>query len=123
MSPRSSEFISQARDALREAALLLSQGLNAGAVSRAYYGVLYAARAALSEEDRHARTHRGTWALFREVFVETKRFDATLFAEAQTSQRVREAADYEAAEPPADEAKETVEQAARFVDAVSSMLE
>jgi hypothetical protein len=27
--------------------------------------MLYAARAALSEGDEHARTHRGTWNLFR----------------------------------------------------------
>lgn len=28
----------------------------------------YAARAALSEDDRYAKTHSGTWSLFREVF-------------------------------------------------------
>jgi uncharacterized protein (UPF0332 family) len=47
-------------------------------VSAAYYAMLYAARAALSEQDRYAKTHSGTWTLFRETFVRDGRFDPAL---------------------------------------------
>jgi uncharacterized protein (UPF0332 family) len=66
MSPRSEEFIDQARDRAALAREALASGHLAGAVSAAYYAMLYAARAALSESDEHARTHRGAWHLFRE---------------------------------------------------------
>ena len=50
-----------------------------GAVSLAYYAMLYAARATLSEEDANARSHRGIWNLFRIDYVVTDAFDANLF--------------------------------------------
>jgi hypothetical protein len=58
--------------------------------------MLYAARAALSEEERNARTHGGTWQLFRETFVDTGRFEGELAAAAQATQPLREGADYDA---------------------------
>ena len=53
-------------------------GHAATAVSTACYAMLYAARAALSERDRHARSHAGTWGLFREEFVLTGEVEETL---------------------------------------------
>jgi hypothetical protein len=50
-------------------------------VSDAYCAVLYAARAALSERDRHSKTHRGTWAGFHAHayrVVAGLRFDTSL---------------------------------------------
>jgi uncharacterized protein (UPF0332 family) len=71
MSPRSQEFFAEAERRLAAATLVRERGLNAAAVSAAYYAMLYAARAALSEHDRIARTHSGTWQLLREEFVFT----------------------------------------------------
>jgi hypothetical protein len=51
--------------------------------------MLYAARAALSERDRLARSHAGTWALFREEFVLTGEFEADLAQAAQCAQARR----------------------------------
>lgn len=65
-----------ARDRLTLASIALAAGSYGGAVSAAYYAMLNAARAALSEEDSYAKTHSGTWTLFRETFVATERFDA-----------------------------------------------
>jgi uncharacterized protein (UPF0332 family) len=65
VSPRSEELLARARDGVASAQLLLSGGHGATAVSAAYYAMLYAARAALSERDRNARSHAGTWRLFR----------------------------------------------------------
>lgn len=70
MSPRSKEFMDQARDRLAIAREVLASGHREGAVSAAYYSMLYAARAALSEDEENARTHRGTWNRFRIRYVE-----------------------------------------------------
>jgi hypothetical protein len=61
-------------------------------------------RAALSEEDRNAKTHSGTWGLFQEMFVATRRFPEELFADAPRTQRLREAADYDAVAVSGEEA-------------------
>lgn len=49
MSPRSEEFLQQARERLSDAEAILGTAHPAVVVSAAYYGMLYAARAALSE--------------------------------------------------------------------------
>ena len=122
MSPRSEEFMAMARDRLALAATALEAGHPEGAVSAAYYAMLYAARAALSEHDRNAKTHSGTWSLFREVFVVTGRFDTRLADAASATQRLRESADYDAASLPAAKAGEVIAVAQRFVGAVEDML-
>ncbi len=84
--------------------------------------MLYAARAALSEEDQNAKTHSGVWALFRQTFVETGRFDELLFSRAHATQKLREAADYDALIVPSEEAKRIVDLADRFVTAAAAMI-
>lgn len=59
----------QARDRLADAEAILGTAHPAVVVSAAYYGMLYAARAALSEGGEFAKTHSGTWTLFSQVFV------------------------------------------------------
>ena len=58
-----------AHERLRASRVVLGASSRSSAVSLAYYAMLYAARAALSEEDAYAKTHVGTWGLFRETFV------------------------------------------------------
>lgn len=123
MSPRSGEFMSQARDRLAIAREVLASGHREGAVSAAYYSMLYAARAALSEDEENARTHRGTWNRFRIRYVTTDAFDASLFTLAQHAQAAREGGDYEAVTPSAEETQRYVEGAADFLTAVEEMLE
>jgi uncharacterized protein (UPF0332 family) len=84
--------------------------------------MLYAARAALSERDEHARTHRGTWNLFRTTYVTTDAFDAKLFTLAQHAQAAREGGDYEAVKPSRDEAERYVAGAGEFLVAIERML-
>jgi uncharacterized protein (UPF0332 family) len=69
VSPRSAELLERARQGVTSARVLVDAGQAATAVSAAYYAMLYAARAALSERDRTARSHGGIWAAFREEFV------------------------------------------------------
>lgn len=123
MSPRSEEFIEQARERLAAAREALDSGHSTVAVSVAYYAMLNAARAALSEDDEGARTHRGTWNRFRILYVTTDAFDAALFTLAQHAQVAREGGDYEAVTPSAEETQRYVEGAADFVSAVLQMLE
>lgn len=122
MSPRSEEFIGSARTRLTGARHALVAGDLDLAVSAAYYAMLYAARAALSEHEEYARRHGGTWGLFHQRFVATGAFDQHLHSLAQQAQEAREGADYEAKTPPAEEAKRYVEGAAEFVAATEHML-
>lgn len=122
MSPRSQEFMDQARDRAVAAAELFQAGHIEVAVSSAYYAMLYAARAALSEDDESARTHRGTWNAFRLRYVITDAFDAALFTMAQHAQAAREGGDYEAVTPSREEAERYVEGAAEFLAATERML-
>jgi uncharacterized protein (UPF0332 family) len=121
MSPRSEELLARAREGVASARLLVAGGHSATAVSAAYYAMLYAARAALSERDRNARSHAGTWALFREEFVITGQFEADLARDAQRAQARREASDYAAESFEPSEAQEIVATAARFVAAVERL--
>jgi uncharacterized protein (UPF0332 family) len=122
MSPRSEEFMASAHEWLASARHALQAGFTSPATSAAYFAMLYAARAALSEKDLNAKTHRGIWNLFRETFVETARFDAELHRDARKTQPVREATDYDAAKVTAEEARRVVELADRFVAAVDGLL-
>jgi len=92
------------------------------AVGAAYYAMLYAARAALSEEGLYAKTHQGTWTLFARTFVLPGRFDRDLARRATAAQEVREDADYEAAPPTSEQAQGVLADAEGFVAAVERML-
>ncbi len=123
MSPRSTEFMDEARERAATARELLASNHFAVAVSVGCYAMLYAARAALSERDEYARTHRGTWQLFRDRYVTTEAFDQHLYELAQKSQTARERGDYEAVAPDRAEAQEIVDGAGEFVAAVERMLD
>jgi uncharacterized protein (UPF0332 family) len=123
MSPRSEEFMDQARDRVVIAQELLAAGHLEVAVSAAYYAMLYAARAALSERDEYARTHGGTWHLFHERYVITGAFDQELHAMAHRAQHAREGGDYEAVTPDRGEAERIVAGAAEYITAIEHMLD
>ncbi|MGH2940445.1 MAG: HEPN domain-containing protein [Solirubrobacterales bacterium] len=122
MSPRSEEFMQQARDRLADAQAIIGTAHPAVIVSAAYYGMLYAARAALSERGEFAKTHSGTWALFSQVFVAPGEFDQRLSALARRAKDAREEGDYEASPPSAEEATEFVGGAADFITAIEQLL-
>jgi uncharacterized protein (UPF0332 family) len=121
MSPRSAEFFEAARRRLALAREAIDAD-PAGALSAAYYAMLYAARAALSERDTYAKTHSGTWNLFQEQFVERGSFDAELLTEVRNVQPEREQADYEAWLAPRDEAQRVIELAGAFLAAVETAI-
>jgi uncharacterized protein (UPF0332 family) len=122
MSPRSEEFLQQARERLEDSQKMLDLMHPAVIVTTAYYAMLNAARAALSERGEYAKTHSGTWTLFSQAFVATGEFDRDLSALARRAQEARQQGDYEAAPASAAEAAEFVEGAARFIGSVREML-
>ena len=93
------------------------------ALSAAYYAMLYGARAALSERDISAKTHRGTWHEFRSAFVESGAIDAALAAEVQKLQPEREQADYDAWSAPITEAQRAIELGHRFLSAIEALID
>lgn len=122
MSPRSEEFIEQARERLADAQKILGLVHPAVVVNTAYYAMLNAARAALSERGEHAKTHSGTWTLFSAAFVAPGEFDQGLSTLARRAKEAREKGDYEATPPTAQEAAEFVEGAAEFLAAIEALL-
>jgi uncharacterized protein (UPF0332 family) len=123
MSPRSEEFMDTARDRLQAARELVESSHPAVVVSVAYYAMLNAARAALSEQDAFAKTHSGTWTLFSERFVATGAFDADLYKVTGRAQEARQEGDYEAKPLSRELARELLDAAERFVSAVERMLD
>lgn len=113
--------MAEARDRLAAAHASLASGFPPAAVSLAYYSMLYAARAALSEENRYAKTHSGTWHLFGEVFIDAERFERQLFSDARDTLELRLGTDYEAKHVPPEKAEAVVALAARFLSAIEAL--
>jgi uncharacterized protein (UPF0332 family) len=82
-----------------------------------------AARAALSERDLYAKTHAGTWHLFSEEFAKPGQFDAELAGKGSTIEKLREGADYDAAEVTEPQARSVFGDAERFVAAVTELID
>jgi uncharacterized protein (UPF0332 family) len=122
MSPRSAEFLTAARRRLAAASAVVDED-PATALSAAYYAMLYAVRAALSEREVYAKTHGGSWHEFRRAFVETGDFDAELARAAHSIQPAREQADYDAWAVPPEEARHAIELAHAFITAIEEMLD
>jgi uncharacterized protein (UPF0332 family) len=112
----------QARERLADAEAILGTAHPAVVVSAAYYAMLYAARAALSERGEFAKTHSGTWTLFSQVFVAPGEFDQHLSALARRAKAAREEGDYEAEPPSGEEAAEFVKGSAEFIAAIELLL-
>jgi uncharacterized protein (UPF0332 family) len=90
----SAEEIALAREELATARTLRNSGLLRIAVTRAYYAMFHAMRAALYAIDVEPATHTGTLHLFHQHFVRTGLHAASLGQLAPNLQRDREAADY-----------------------------
>jgi len=120
---RSLAWLDMARRHVDSAERALEADLDGGVIaSMSYHGMLYAARAALSEEGRVPRKHAGTWHLMREVFVEAGRFDAGLVARAQEMQKHREGADYKAWTFDRAESEAHAADARRFLTAIERLI-
>ncbi|HYY23137.1 MAG TPA: hypothetical protein VE780_14790 [Thermoleophilaceae bacterium] len=89
--------------------------------STAYYAMLYAARAALSEDGRVARKHGGTCHVIRKLLV-ARGFDEALVARAQEIKGDRLAADHAGATFSHARSEAHVRDARRFVEAIERLI-
>ena len=118
MKPRSEDYLTEADRFLRAAGVLLGAGIPENAAAEAYQAMWAAARAALSEIDREARTHKGTWSQFDECFVRAGVFDWELLRAARNAEEHRYDSDYRLGGATQDEAEGVLADALHFVATV-----
>ncbi|HEV2769029.1 MAG TPA: hypothetical protein VGV40_02435 [Solirubrobacteraceae bacterium] len=122
--PRAAERLDDGlRDRLRRARRAQGYEDPKTAIALSYYSTFEAARAALSEEDRFARTHRGTWHLPRELLVATGRLDAGVVEEADPLHNERIAVDYGTGPRPMGDGAKAIATAECFLAAVERLLD
>ncbi len=121
--PESEDLLKAAQESLDAARLLASRGFHPDAVSRAYYAIVYAARAALASRGVAAKTHGGTLQRFGELFVAPGLLPSDLTTSFGKAMAIRNRADYSTAVRPGKEDSEAVlKDAERFVEAVRGLL-
>lgn len=114
----------RAAKALQAADTLLSEGLTEDAVSRAYYAVLHAARAALLVHDQAAKTQVGVARLFGQALVEPGELEREWGRILTREQDQRAKADYNVdVEIGSQVANELLSDAHRFVERMAAYLE
>lgn len=124
MNPKNvrAEFV-RAQKSLQAAKILQADGLFEDAISRAYYAVMHAAKAALLVHDKVSESHAAIRRHFGSVLVRSGRIEkewATILAREQDR---RVAADYDATlSIDADASLPLVEDADRFVQRIQRYL-
>lgn len=112
----------KAKDAARDARLLLEAGSRDGAVNRAYYTMLGAARAALETVDpdlAQAEKHATIISRFSRHIVVDHGLDPDLGRYLNTSEDLRIAADYDRRPLDLDAARTTIKRMDRFLAAIA----
>jgi len=117
----------KARQALTSAKLLFDSGDTDGAANRAYYAMFDAAIAALSWvgadlEKSPPKTHSGLIASFGQNLVLRGLLSSELGRALNRVQELRLTADYLAEPVSLDKAQWAIQEADRFVDAISGLL-
>jgi uncharacterized protein (UPF0332 family) len=121
LKPRSEEYLREADRFLAAARVLLTAEIPENSAAEAYHAMFSAARAALSELDREARSHHGTWSLFDQLFVQQGLFDDRLRDAARNAEELRYESDYRLGGASQDEAKRVLADAEEFVAAIRAM--
>ncbi len=116
-------WLELAESKLDHARRIFEIGLYDDAVSRAYYAMFYAAKAALLSEDVDLRRHSSAVTKFRELFVMTGRVDAEYLRYLGRAQSARERSDYAPFAPLSkDGAEEILKAATVFIDKIKMLL-
>lgn len=83
-----------ATETLKEATVLATCGQYKGAISRAFFAMEHAARAALAVKDQEPKTHRGMVQAFNNQLVRTGEMDRDRGESLEDAQQARNTADY-----------------------------
>lgn len=117
-------LLDRAKTKLKAARTLLDTGFPDDAVSRAYYAMLYAARALLVTIDLRPRTHRGVLRMVGLRFIQTGVLEAPLGEVLGAALEDREEADYGILSSiTRDEAERVLADAHAFVARAEEVLE
>ncbi|TAK30791.1 MAG: HEPN domain-containing protein [Chloroflexota bacterium] len=117
------KWLFKAERTLQEAVALADAGLYGGSVSRAYYAMFYAAKAAVVSEGVRSKKHSGVISMFGRLFTGTGRLDPRFHRTLIRAFRWREEADYLVESLPSEnEARDRILSAEEFVRAVKALL-
>ncbi len=122
MKRRSEEYLGEADRFLGAARVLLEAKLSENSAAEAYQAMFSAARAALRELDREARTHHGIGTLFDQLFVRQDLFERRLRDAARNAEELRYDSDYRLGGASQEEARRVLADAEEFVAAVRAMV-
>jgi len=116
-------LLEKSRKSLAAATLLSKDGFTEAAISRAYYAAFYLAQAALATKDISRSKHSGVIAAFGEHLTKKGFLPATLHKTFLDLYEKRIVSDYTAgAVPSAEEAKDALDAAREFTNAVEIYL-
>lgn len=114
----------RAKKALLAAKTLLEKDLFEDCVSRAYYAVLHAAKAALALSEIEVETHNGVRSMFGLHLVKTGRIEREFAKILIAEQEDREIGDYEIdIEIEEDRARQRVNEADKFVQRIEKYIQ
>jgi len=116
-------LLRKAERKLHAAKKLLEFGEYEDAVSRAYYSIFHAAKAALASEGVFSKTHEGTMREFGLKFIKEGKLPRELGAIFSDARSLRETADY-AITPliKPEDAKWSIEAAEKFLEQITEYL-
>ena len=116
--------MTQARETLREAEILLAASAVRGTFNRAYYAMFYALTALLATKGLSTSKHSGTLALFDREFVKPGVFPPKYSRVVRMAFERRQRYDYGETVTPLspDNAANAVTEATEFLEAVASYL-
>ena len=116
--------IESAEERLEAARVLMKRKLFKDAISRAYYAIFQAARAALATKKLDAHKHSGVISLFNQHFVKSGIFAKDFSKILSSTRDLREASDYDDFYLVSkEEAQEAIDNAEKFIKGVQEFLD
>jgi uncharacterized protein (UPF0332 family) len=126
VKPETAQFVEFARDMLRRASQMSSIQLNDDAGRAAYLACFHVAQAIIFErESRVLKTHRGVQTEFNRIMKSDPRADRELVGFLARAYKFKTVADYGFDAPThatGDDARNALDEATRFVDAFTALL-
>lgn len=118
--------LNAAHQALKDAELLVKEERLESSISRAYYAVYHAARAALQAHGSNPTTHKGVKSEFGRLFVKTGKIEDDYNTILQELRDQRQVADYETNEREfllnIEFAKDIVTKAKKFINCIEDII-
>ncbi len=116
--------LSEAKETLREAKILLDNEAFRGSINRSYYAMFYAAVGLLSIKNLGSSKHSGVMSFFDREFVKTGELSKELSRSFHRAFEERQMSDYgDMLAPDEETAKELIEQAKIFVISIDKYVQ